>query len=243
MTGLGALSVLRSHLAAALVVGTMTLGVTGAVVSSAGQAAAGTTSTVVAAWTTPTARSVAALPVAPLTVPAHLTFELDVVPMTVTPDAAPVPAAGPAASRSGARPAVPADVREVAAATLAQLPASSGVALLFDPPELGSHLGGVFMGSPGFMLINASRLAGDPDRTRDVVRHEIAHIYQARLAGTVGFDAVDARMVELFGPGGLERAADCVALSLGATWTHYTTDCAGAERVAAVQALIAGRMP
>ena len=188
----------------------------------------------------------------PVSVPADAPFDLDVVAVTVTPDPAPAvaPTAGPAGERAAARTAVAreddrsgADVREVAAATLAGLPASGGVRLVFDSPELAGHLGGVFLDSPGAILLNATRLAGDPARTRDVVRHEIAHVYQARLAATRGLGTVERRLDEVFGPGGLERSADCVALALGADWTHYTSDCAGADRAAAVEALLTGRMP
>ncbi len=115
--------------------------------------------------------------------------------------------------------------------------------LLFDHPQMAGHLGAVFMGSPGYLLVNATKLAGDPGKAADVVRHEIAHIYQARLATTLGFGAVDARMTEIFGANGLERAADCVALTLGASWTHYTSDCSGPGQAEAVDALLTGRMP
>jgi hypothetical protein len=45
------------------------------------------------------------------------------------------------------------------------------------------------------------------------------------------------------GTNGLENAADCVALHLGATWTAYTSDCAGPDKQARVNALIAGTTP
>jgi hypothetical protein len=209
------LSVHRRRLTALAMASTLALSIAGAdLVSGASAAAAGTT---------PSPGTSAARPVS---VPDDVTFTLDVVPLTVLPD-----------------PAAAGTVPGAAAAALAQVPGSAGVTLVFDSPRLQGHLGGVVMNDPGHILVSASQLAGDPGKAADVVRHEIAHIYQARLVTTRGLRAVDARMVELFGPGGLERSADCVALALGATWTHYTTDCAQPERVAAVDALIAGRMP
>ncbi|WP_146902437.1 hypothetical protein [Cellulomonas aerilata] len=226
MSVLGASSTHRRRLIALALASALTAGVAGAdLVSTASQAIAGTAP----GTTTASARTPASAPTSagvPVSVPADVPFHLDVVPVTVTAD-----------------PAAAGTVQEVAAATLAQLPGSGGVVLTFDRPELAGHLGGVFMNRPGEILVSASRLTGRPGQTADVVRHEMAHVYQARLATTRGLRTVNARMVELFGPNGLERAADCVAVAFGATWTQYPTDCAGPERVAAVQALIEGRMP
>lgn len=229
MTVLRAPSGCRRSLVAVLAASAVTAGLAGAdLVSGAGRAEA----RVVPAARQATAATGTGLGTGPgtvpVSVPASVRFGLDVVPVTMTPDV---------------RPASPGSVRDVAAATLAGLPASAGVTLRFDDPRLGPHLGGVFMDAPGTILVGASALGSDPGRTADVVRHEIAHVYQARLMATLGFGAVDDRMVQVFGPDGLERAADCVALALGATWTHYTSDCAGPGKAAAVQALIGGRMP
>ena len=68
--------------------------------------------------------------------------------------------------------------------TLHALPGSAGVHIVWDDPDLGSHLGGVRIGSTSTVLLNSRRLSGRPALARDVVRHEIAHIYQGRLMRT-----------------------------------------------------------
>lgn len=157
--------------------------------------------------------------------------------------------------RRAAAPAVPPgglDVVAVGEATLRTLPGSDGVHLAWDDPDMGSHLGAVFLDQSTEIMISSRRLATTPERTASVVQHEITHVYQARIIAaeaasgggwTASYRALKARLDEAFGGNGVERSADCVALRLGATWVGYGTDCAGGERQAAVDALLAGRMP
>lgn len=135
------------------------------------------------------------------------------------------------------------DHRGIAAETLASLPGSGGVRLLWDRPDVGSHLGGVYLDVPTEILLNEQRLSRNPGRVADVVKHEMAHIYQGRIGAQVGYETLVARMNELFGSGGLEKAADCVARRFGASWTHCKPDCSGQTRQDAVTALINGHLP
>lgn len=80
------------------------------------------------------------------------------------------------------------------------------------------------------------------DRVYDVAVHEWSHeLSVLDYEGDV--DAAVSAMNSAFGGSGLvgaERAADCMALLQGATWTHYTSCEDGAWRRAAVK-LLAGR--
>lgn len=136
-------------------------------------------------------------------------------------------------------------VWEAGEATLRSLPGNAGVEIHWDDPDLGGHLGGVWSGSTSYIMVNAQRLAGNPAKTGDVVRHEIAHIYEGRLAAAAGlsWSALNARMSAAFGSSATERAADCVALRFGATWTHYTSDCSSADKQAWVDGMIGGYLP
>ncbi len=66
-----------------------------------------------------------------------------------------------------------------------------------------------------------------PGYLNSVVRHEWSHILSARVYGG-DIDAALRAMNRTFGGGGptrvrgAEYAADCMAIRLGATWTHYT---------------------
>jgi hypothetical protein len=63
------------------------------------------------------------------------------------------------------------------------------------------------------------------DRMYDVVAHEWSHILSVKAYGGDVTSAVSA-MNSYFGGSdliGAERAADCMARLLGATWTHYTS--------------------
>ena len=82
------------------------------------------------------------------------------------------------------------------------------------------------------------------DRLYDVVAHEWSHVTSVRPYGG-DVDLAIQEMNRYFGGSGVvgaERAADCMALLLGAQWTHYT-DCqnqtwrAGARRLLADQRL------
>ena len=77
---------------------------------------------------------------------------------------------------------------------------------------------------------------------RSVVIHEWDHILSVRDYGG-DVNAAVAAMNQLFGGSGLvgaERAADCMALLSGATWTHYTTCTSEAWRAGA-RLLLQGR--
>ncbi|WP_028044919.1 hypothetical protein [Cellulomonas sp. URHE0023] len=145
----------------------------------------------------------------------------------------------------GGSSSVGASVRDVGEAELRSLPGSAGVSIRWDDPGLSGHLGGVWSGSTDAIMISASQLAGNPGKTRDVVRHEIAHIYEGRIAATHGltWNELGARMSGAFGASPQEKAADCVALRFGAAWTHYTSDCAGSDKQTWVDALIGGYLP
>ena len=57
-----------------------------------------------------------------------------------------------------------------------------------------------------------------------IVAHEYGHVLQGRIYG--GLDAAVAGLQPFYGYVGelaIERAADCMALLEGATWTNYTT--------------------
>lgn len=191
---------------------------------------------------------------APIVVAPDVLWGLDPAEISVLPppppepervSAAPAPTPKHVAPRS-ARAAEPVDTRTVAAQILAELPGSAGVRFSFDDARLDGHLGMVDLLDPTTIMLNTGRLDGRPAKTRDVVRHEIAHIYQGRLIAQFGLDVVRGRLDELFeasGGRGAELAADCVALRFGASWTHYTSSCSGDARQDAVDALIAGAMP
>jgi len=82
------------------------------------------------------------------------------------------------------------------------------------------------------------------ERMYDVVAHEWSHVLSVKAYGG-DVDAAVTAMNSYFGGTGLEgaeKAADCMALELGARWTHYTS-CqdsswrAGARRLLARQRL------
>ncbi len=80
-------------------------------------------------------------------------------------------------------------------------------------------------------------------RLDSVVRHEWAHVLQIRVYGSAS--ATIAGLNAAFGGSGMsgvERAADCMALQLGATWTNYTSCSSPAWQRAATH-LLAGRRP
>lgn len=136
-------------------------------------------------------------------------------------------------------------VQEVGEAALRALPGNAGVSIHWDDPDLSGHLGAVWSGNTSYIMVNGSALAGNPGKTRDVVRHEIAHIYQGRLAAAYGLSwgELGDRMAPAFGDRPQEKAADCVAQRFGASWTHYTSDCSSADKQAWVDAMIGGYLP
>ncbi|WP_155856143.1 hypothetical protein [Cellulomonas sp. URHD0024] len=136
-------------------------------------------------------------------------------------------------------------VQEVGEATLRSLPGNAGVTIHWNDPDIGGHLGAVWSGNTTYIMVNGAALAGNPGKTRDVVRHEIAHIYQGRLAAANGlsWSELGRRMSAAFGANPQEKAADCVARRFGASWTYYTSDCGGAQKQAWVDGMIGGRLP
>jgi hypothetical protein len=75
-----------------------------------------------------------------------------------------------------------------------------------------------------------------------VVRHEYAHVVSVRAYGGQWQTAVSALNRAFGGSGmtGAERAADCMARTIGATWTYHTSCSSSAWRAMAAQ-LLAGR--
>ncbi len=136
---------------------------------------------------------------------------------------------------------------------LAVLPGGADLEVAWDHPDIGDHLGGVWLRSPDVVMLNSDRLSRERSRAASTVLHEIVHTYQgrilARLAEEVrwsdGLTALERRLDKVFDGDGLERSADCVALALGATWTHYADarDCDSYAQRAAVTALLQSRMP
>lgn len=136
-------------------------------------------------------------------------------------------------------------IKCVARETLDNLPYGSNVSIEWHNPALGSHLGGVYKGETHRMLLNPNRLAGNPSKTKDVVRHEIAHIYQGLVMKRHGltWGGLSGKMSAAFGSNAMEKSADCVALRFGASWTWYTKSCGTSAQQAWVTALIEGRLP
>jgi chemotaxis protein histidine kinase CheA len=64
-------------------------------------------------------------------------------------------------------PAPGPSIREIGEATLRGLPGNGGVSISWDDPGLSGHLGGVWKGNTSTILVNATRLAGQPSKTKD----------------------------------------------------------------------------
>jgi hypothetical protein len=156
---------------------------------------------------------------------------------------APVVAAGTAASSVPVAGGL--SLLGVAQAELASLPGSSGVSISWNDPDLSGHLGAVWLGNTTTIMVNGAKLVGQPGKVRDVVRHEIGHIYQGRLMASTGLSGQGLfdRMVPAFGSNGQELSADCVAQRLGATWLHYSGACADPGKQAWVDGLLGGYVP
>jgi hypothetical protein len=78
-----------------------------------------------------------------------------------------------------------------------------------------------------------------------VVRHEYAHVVSMRAYGGDVAAAVAVMNRSFGGPsprglGGAERAADCMAKALGASWSGYTTCLSPSWRASAAR-LLSGR--
>jgi hypothetical protein len=101
------------------------------------------------------------------------------------------------------------------------------------------HWGATDLGS-GTVYISPSVPAS---RLDDVVRHEWSHVLAIRVYGSAS--ATIAGLDAYFGGSGMvgvERAADCMARQLGATWTNYTS-CSSAAWQRGAAHLLQGRRP
>lgn len=81
------------------------------------------------------------------------------------------------------------------------------------------------------------------NRLDDVVRHEWAHVLTIRVYGSAA--ATISGLDAYFGGSGMtgvERAADCMARQLGASWTNYTS-CSVAAWQRGATRLLQGRRP
>lgn len=101
------------------------------------------------------------------------------------------------------------------------LPGGSSTSLEWGNPE--GHLGGVYIPGGRTIVLNAARLEGRVAKTKDVVRHEIAHIHQNRILASNGMRVAEyqQRLNKVFGSNGIEKSADAVAHLLGANEKHY----------------------
>ncbi|WP_146252044.1 hypothetical protein [Xylanimonas oleitrophica] len=149
------------------------------------------------------------------------------------PGEAPAPAAAPPAAPS---------YRAEAEAFLRTLPGGGGARIEWGDPQ--GHLGGVWMPGSSTIILNAARLDGRLDRTKDVLRHEIAHVHQNWTMASTGtsLSAYRARLDEIFGGNGIEKSADAVALLLGASSVRYQSSFT-AEQYEAARAILAHRVP
>jgi len=160
-----------------------------------------------------------------------------------------VPAAATGASTAVVVPAKAssrvASTRAAGLQALRAMPRTGKVSVAWSHPALGGHLGGVRKGSTTQILVNDKKLAGNRAKMRDVVRHEVAHIYQGQVMKRYGltWNQLGARMRPAFGANAHEKAADCVARKFGARWTYYTASCGSKAKQRWVKALIAGRLP
>jgi len=101
------------------------------------------------------------------------------------------------------------------------LPGGSSTSLEWGNPD--GHLGGVYIPGGKTIILNAARLEGNSAKTKDVLRHEIAHIHQNRVIAANGLSTASyqAHLNQTFGSNGIERSADAVAYLLGANSYNY----------------------
>lgn len=140
----------------------------------------------------------------------------------------------------------PSGMKAKAEAFVRTLPNSGGMRILWNDPRLAGHLGSAdIYGSPGGILVNGNKLGNNVSKMNDVIRHEAGHVYQHRLANKlgIGFWDMESQLAPAFGSNAIEKSADCVALRLGASWTHYTKKCGSSAKQAWVSGLIGGYKP
>lgn len=149
-------------------------------------------------------------------------------PGSTTAPALPLPAAPPPRSTTApARPVAPATPAPTGwpalDAAIRRIPGSAGAApALWKASGRYGHAGTTFW-FDNTIYINPSV---PPARLDSVVRHEWSHLLQAR-AYDGDIPVAVAALNTAFGPGpsgvgGVEKAADCMARQLGATWSYYT---------------------
>lgn len=126
-------------------------------------------------------------------------------------------------------------------AYLNTLPGGGSTGLEWGNPQ--GHLGGVYIPGGSTIILNAARLEGNAAKTKDVMRHEIAHIHQNRVIANNGLSVANyqARLNEVFGSNGIERSADAVAYLLGAGSYNYQSSFNGAQ-LAAARAILADQL-
>jgi len=126
-------------------------------------------------------------------------------------------------------------------AFLNTLPGGSSTGLEWGNPN--GHLGGVYIPGGKTIILNAAKLEGNAAKTKNVLRHEIAHIHQNRVIAANGLTtaAYQARLNEVFGSNGIERSADAVAYLLGAGSFNYQSSFNSAQ-LAAARAILADRL-
>jgi predicted SprT family Zn-dependent metalloprotease len=115
------------------------------------------------------------------------------------------------------------------------LPSGKKVQIEWGNPE--GHLGGVWMPGSTTIILNASRLDKQEARTKDVLRHEVAHVYQnwAMAKSGLSLGQYQKRMDKYFGANSIERSADAVAYVLGAKNFAYQHNFSKAQLAVAKQ--------
>lgn len=123
-------------------------------------------------------------------------------------------------------------------AAIARIPGYRPGGITWTVSSRYGHWGATDMAT-GWIYISPSVSPGLLD---SVVRHEYAHIVTVRAYGGDWRTAKQAANLTFGGTGrtGVERAADCMARALGASFTQYTS-CGRADWQAAAGRLLAGR--
>ncbi len=123
-------------------------------------------------------------------------------------------------------------------AAIARIPGYSPRGIRWTVSSRYGHWGATDMAT-GQIFISPALSPGLLD---SVVRHEYSHIVTVRAYGGDWRTAKSAANATFGGTGrtGVERAADCMARALGASFTHYTS-CTRADWQAGAARLLAGR--
>jgi len=126
-------------------------------------------------------------------------------------------------------------------AFLNTLPGGGSAGLEWGNPD--GHLGGVYIPGGNTIILNAAKLEGNAAKTKDVLRHEIAHIHQNRVIANNGLStsAYQGHLNDVFGSNGIERSADAVAYLLGAGSYNYQSSFNG-EQLAAARAILSDQL-